>query len=208
MKNSFLVAFCTVAVSSVVALFAGYGFSRYNFPGKHLMMNAILNVQIFPVTVIIISLYTFYAKWHLMDTYTGLILANVVYTLPFTVWFLRSFFDTIPPTLDEAAMIDGCGRFKTITTVVAPLIKPGLVAVSIYAFLQSWDDFMFALVIMKSSAKKTLPLGIAQSFLGEFSQDYAGMMALSCLASVPVVILFALTQKQLIGGLTAGAVKG
>ena len=136
LKNSFIVAFSTVALSAVVSIFAGYGFSRYRFPGRQLFMNTILNIQIFPVTVIIISLYTFYSKMHLMDSYTGLILANFVYTLPFTVWFMKSFFDTIPSTLDEAAVIDGCGRLKTVTTIVLPLVKPGLVAASIYSFLQ------------------------------------------------------------------------
>lgn len=206
-KNSAFVSIMTVVLCLVISVFAGYALSRFRFRGKAFLMSSILNVQIFPTTVIMISLFTFYSDLKLLDTYTGLIIANCVFTLPFAIWFLKSFFDTIPTSLDESARIDGCGWFHTIVLIVAPLIKPGMVAVSIYSFMKAWDDFMFALIIIKDSNKRTFPLGIAQSFIGEFSQNYAGMMAISVIASVPIVILFVLTQKQLISGLTAGSVK-
>ena len=206
-KNSASVSVMTVVLSLAISVFAGYALSRFRFRGKTFLMSSILNVQIFPTTVIMISLFTFYADLNLLDTFTGLIIANCVFTLPFAIWFLKSFFDTIPTSLDESARIDGCGWFHTIVLIVAPLIKPGMVAVAIYSFMKAWDDFMFALIILKDSSKRTFPLGIAQSFIGEFSQNYAGMMAVSVIASVPIVILFILTQKQLISGLTAGSVK-
>lgn len=207
-KNSVIVSFATVFCCLVVSALAGYAFSRFQFPGNKIFISAILNIQIFPTTVIIISLFTFYSSLNLLNTYMGLVMADFVITLPFTIWFLKAFFDTIPISLDESAKIDGCGRFQIISKIILPLIRPGMTAVAIYAFLQAWDDFMFALVIMKDNDKKTLPLGIAQSFIGEFATNNAGMMAISVIASVPVVLLFIITQKQLIAGLTAGAVKG
>ncbi len=207
-KNSVIVSGCSVLLSMVLSVFAGYAFSRYELPFKNIMMASILNIQIFPVTVIIISLFTFYTKLNMMNTYRGLILADIIYSLPFTVWFLKSFLDTIPRSIDEAAKIDGCGRLRVLTDVILPLIKPGLIAIGIYTFLYSWDDFIFALTIMKTESMKTLPLGIVQSFMGEYVHDYAGMMTLSVIASVPVVVAFILTQKHMIAGLTSGAVKG
>lgn len=207
-KNSVIVASLSMLFSIAASLFAGYAFSRFRFPCKSAFMTIIMNIQIFPVTVITISLFTFYSKMGLMDSYAGLVLANIIYSLPFTVWFIKAFFDTVPVSLDESAKIDGCGRMKTMMLVIMPLIKPGIVAIGIYTFLYSWDDFLFAMTIMKTEAMKTLPLGIAQSFIGEFAQDYAGMMTLSVIASVPVVIAFMFTQKYMVGGLVNGAVKG
>lgn len=207
-KNSVIVASLSMLFSIAASLFAGYAFSRFHFPCKSAFMTIIMNIQIFPVTVITISLFTFYSKMGLMDSYAGLVLANIIYSLPFTVWFIKAFFDTVPVSLDESAKIDGCGRMKTMMLVIMPLIKPGIVAIGIYTFLYSWDDFLFAMTIMKTEAMKTLPLGIAQSFIGEFAQDYAGMMTLSVIASVPVVIAFMFTQKYMVGGLVNGAVKG
>lgn len=207
-KNSVIVATSSVFISMLVSIFAAFAFSRYDFPCKNLLQASILNIQIFPVTVIMISLFTFFTKLHLMNSYLGIILADITYSLPFTVWFLKSFFDTIPKSLDESAKIDGCGRLRTLLTIIVPLLKPGLVAIGIYTFLNSWDDFLFALTILKSDALKTLPVGIAQSFMGEFVEDYAGMMTLSVIASAPVVIAFIFTQKYMVAGLTSGAVKG
>lgn len=207
-KNSVIVATASVIFSILISVFAGYAFSRYKFTGKSLLLTAILNIQVFPVTVIIIALFSFYSKMNLLDTYQGLIFADIVYSLPFTVWFIKAFFDTIPVSLDEAAKIDGCGRLRTLFSVIMPLLKPGMISVGIYTFLYSWDDFVFALTILKTDKMKTLPLGLVQSFMGEFSNDYAGMMTLSVLTSIPVVLAFLFTQKYMISGLTAGAVKG
>ncbi|MFD0713553.1 carbohydrate ABC transporter permease [Paenibacillus sp. GCM10027626] len=207
-RNSVIVAGGTVAIALFISIFAGYAFSRYRFRFKSTLMTAIISVQIFPVTVIMISLFTFYRDLGLLNTFAGLILADIVYSLPFTIWFIKSFFDTVPVTLDESAQIDGCGRLRTMFEIVVPLIKPGMAAIGIYAFLTSWDDFMFGLLIMRSEEMKTLPVGIAQSFMGEYVHDYAGMMTLSVLASMPVVLVFMFMQKYMIAGLTSGAVKG
>lgn len=207
-KNSLITSAGSVIVSLFVSVLSAYAFSRYRFFGKNMLMTALMNIQVFPVTVIVISLFTFYTKLGLQSTYQGLILAELVYSLPFTVWFLKAFIDTVPRELDEAAKIDGCSRLQVLTKVILPVVRPGLIAISIYTFLYSWDDFVFSQIIMKQESMKTLPVGMASSFIGEFIFDYAGMMTLSVLASLPVVVSFIFAGKYMVEGLTSGAVKG
>lgn len=206
-KNSLIVAGMTVAIDLALSVFAGYALSRYRFPGRKTIMTGLLSAQVFPVVVIIISLYEFYAKLKLMNTHIGLTLADVAMSLPLSVWMLKSFCDGIPRSLDEAARIDGCSRMMTLIKVVIPLMKPGLLAVGIYAFLQSWDDYLISLIIMTKTQMKTLPVGIAETFLGEFGFDYAGMMTIAVIASLPVLLLFLIFNKHMVAGLTGGAVK-
>lgn len=207
-RNSAVVSLSTVLVCLLTSVFAGYSLSRYRFPGKNAIMTSVLSVQMFPTVAILISLYTFYSRFRLINTYPGLILADTMLALPLSIWLLKSFFDTIPKSLDEAARIDGCSRLQILFIIIAPLLKPGLLAVGIYTFLQSWDDYLFGMIIMNRDNMRTLPVGIAQSFIGEFVHDYSGMMGLSVLTSLPVIILFIFLQKYMIAGLTGGAVKG
>lgn len=207
-KNSLITSTGSVVVSLIVSLLASFSFSRYHLKCKNLLMTTLMNIQVFPVTVIIISLFTFYSSMGLLNTYRGLILADLIYSLPFTVWFLKSFMDTVPMSLDEAAAIDGCNRLQVLTRIVLPVVRPGLIAIGIYTFLYAWDDFVFAQTIMKNASMKTLPVGMAESFVGEYVYDYAGMMTLSVLASLPVVIGFIFAGRYMVEGLTAGAVKG
>lgn len=206
-KNSFVVASLTVIVDLALAIFAGYSLSRYRYPGRKTIMTLTLSAQVFPTVVIIISLYSLFSKLKLMNSYQGLMLADVAMSLPLSVWMMKSFCDSVPKSLDEAARVDGCSRFKTMTQIVIPLMKPGMLAVGIYAFLQSWDDYMIALVVMNKTSMKTLPVGIAETFLGEFGVDYAGMMTVSVVASLPVLLLFLFFNKYMVAGLTGGAVK-
>lgn len=206
-KNSLIVALSTVVVNLILATFSGFSLSRYRMPGRKFIMMFMLSAQVFPVVVIVISLYTFFRHLNLMNSYIGLVLADVAMSLPLSVWMLKSFVDAVPPSLDEAAHLDGCSRMMTLTHVVLPLMKPGMLAVGIYAFLQSWDDYMLGLVIMTKTKMKTLPVGISETFLGEFGFDYAGMMTMSVVASLPVLLLFLIFQKYMVAGLTGGAVK-
>ncbi len=207
-KNSAIVAFSTVFVCIIVSIFAGYAFSRYRFPGRNFAMSSILSIQMFPIIAILISLFVFFSNLKLINTYRGLILADITVALPFSVWFLKSFFDTIPRDLEEAAYIDGCGRFRTIFEIVVPLILPGILAVGIYSFLISWDDFVFGLTLINKDAFRTLPVGIAMSFLMENEYDWSGMMAVSVIASLPVLIMFVFLNRYMVAGLTQGGVKG
>ncbi|OGK12220.1 MAG: hypothetical protein A2Y63_06655 [Candidatus Riflebacteria bacterium RBG_13_59_9] len=206
--NSLLVSLCTVALCIITSLLSGYALSRFRFRGKNAIIVAILSVQMFPIVAILISLYAFFNEWRLLNTYVGLIISDTTFCLPLSIVMLKSYIDTIPVSLDEAAKIDGCGRTRILIDVLVPTIVPGILAVGVFTFLKTWDDFLFALIIMQSDWKKTLPVGLAQSFLGEFVHDYGGMMAMSVGASLPVVLLFILLQRYMISGMTAGAVKG
>ncbi len=206
--NSFITSGGTVLLVLLIALPAGFAFSRYKFKGKNAILTTIMSVQMFPIVVILISLYGFYMRWNMLDTYIGVILADTTFALPLAITLMRSFFDTLPRSLDESARIDGAGRIRTMVTILIPLTLPGLVAVGIYTFLSAWDDFLMALTIMSSNSMKTLTVGLAQSFLGEYAHDYGALMAFSMAGSIPIVLLFVFFQKYMISGLTAGAVKG
>jgi multiple sugar transport system permease protein len=206
--NSFVVSGGTVLLVLVISIPASYSFSRFNFAFKNAIMTSIMSVQMFPIVVILISLYTFYLQWGLINTYRGLILADAVFALPLAIMLMKSFFDTLPKSLDESARIDGAGRFQTLFRVLLPLTLPGIIAVGIYTFLSSWDDFLMALTIMTTDTMKTLPVGLAQSFMGEYAHDYGGLMAFSVAGSLPIVLMFIFFQRYMIEGLTAGAVKG
>ena len=205
MKKKILRAVLTVLL---IALPAGFSFSRYDFKGKNVILTTIMSVQMFPIVVILISLYGFYMRWNLLNTYLGVILADTTFALPLAITLMRSFFDTLPHSLDESARIDGAGRIRTMVSILVPLTLPGLVAVGIYTFLSAWDDFLMALTIMNTTNMKTLAVGLAQSFLGEYAHDYGALMAFSMAGSLPIVLMFVFFQKYMISGLTAGAVKG
>lgn len=207
-KNSFFVSGSTVILCLAVSILSGYAFSRYRFKGRNFAMTSILTVQMFPIVAILISLYTFYYNWGMLNTYRGLILADTTFSLPLSVTLMKAFFDTIPRSLDESAKIDGCGRLRTLVSVLLPLTVPGILAVGVYTFLHTWDDFLFSLIIMQKDSLRTLTVGIAQSFMGEYAHDYAGMMTCAVSASLPIVLLFIFFQKYMVVGLTAGAVKG
>lgn len=205
--NSLVVSAGTMLSCVILSLLAGYSLSRYKFPFRKVIMSTILSVQMFPTVAILITLYTFFVQFKLTNTYTGLILACLCVSLPLSVWMMKSFYDTIPVSLDEAAKIDGCGRCGILFRVIMPMMKPGIYAVGIYSFLMAWDDYVFSKVLINVNEKKTLTVGIAESFLGEFSHNYAGMMALAVIAALPIVLIFIVFQRFLISGMTAGAVK-
>ncbi len=206
--NSFITAGGTVFLCLCIAIPAGYAFSRYRFPLRNTIMTFLMSVQMFPIVVILISLYTFYMRWNLLSTYRGLILVDTAFALPLAINLMKSFFDTLPKSLDESATIDGAGRFRILWSILIPLVLPGLLAVGIYTFLNAWDDYLMALTIMQDTNMKTLTVGLAQSFLGEYAYDYGALMAFSLCGSLPVVLVFIFLQKYMISGLTAGAVKG
>lgn len=207
-KNSLIVAGSTVVISIVISVMAGYSFSRFRFRGRGIAMSSILSVQMFPIVAILISLFSFFADLGLINTYRALILADITIALPFSIWFLTSFFDTIPRELEEAAFIDGASRIRTLIQVVVPLTRPGIIAVAIYSFLMSWDDFVFGLILINKDGMRTLPVGISLSFLGEFEYDWSGMMTVSIVASVPILVLFIFLNRYMVEGLTQGALKG
>lgn len=167
-----------------------------------------LSAQMFPWALLLISLYIFYIKFRLLNTYFGLILAHTTFALPLTIWIIKGYFDTIPKELEESAYIDGCSRMRALVQVILPLAKPGVTAAGIYIFLFSWNDFLFGLTLTTQDTMRILSPGIVLQFVGEFEYRWVEMMASSLVVTLPIVILFLFFQKYFIQGLTAGAVKG
>lgn len=207
-KNSIIVSGSTIVLCAILGVMAGYAFSRYRFAGRQFAMTSILSVQMFPLVAILISLFEFFRAYNLINSRIGLMLAHVTICLPFAIWFLKAFFDGIPRELEEAAYIDGASRFRTLFQIIMPLARPGILAVGIYSFLMSWDDFLMALVLTTRDDMRTLPVGIAVSFIGEFEYDWSGMMSASVIASLPILVLFIFLSRYMVEGLTQGALKG
>lgn len=207
-KNSLIVTVGTTLLCLIVATLAAYAISRYPFRGSGGVMISILSTQMFPQGMLLISLYLTFQRLQILNTYQALILANTTFAIPFSIWMLKGFFDTIPREIEDAALIDGCTRLSTMTRVVLPIVTPGLIAAGIYTFLIAWDEYLFAATLTIKPEMRTLPPGIVQSFVGQFYLNWPNVMAASVLVTIPVTLLFILFQKYLVQGLTAGAIKG
>lgn len=190
----------------IIATLGGYGLSRFRFRGRGFLSYFILTTQVLPGSLLIIPLYVIMGNLQLLDTRIGLVAAYCTFSVPFCTWMMKGFFDTIPISLEEAARVDGAGRFRIFSTVVLPLTVPGLVATGIFSFINGWNEYLFASTFMKSYENWTLPVGIA-SFQGQYTTNWGTLMAGAVLITIPVVILFLLLQKHLVSGMTAGAVK-
>ncbi len=206
--NSLATSLGTVLVTVFLATFAGYALSRLRFKFRYNILIGVLITQMFPMVVLLIPLYILYVKAHLLNTYAGLILAFTSFALPFGVWMIKGFIDSVPVEIEEAAMVDGCSRIRAMFKVVLPLATPGIVATGIFAFLDAWNNLLFPLTLVTELPMKTLPPGMILYFTGQLRTDWGGMMATSFLTTLPIVLIFVLVQRYLVEGLTAGAVKG
>lgn len=205
-RNSTVVSVLATLINMVFAIPAGYALARLKFPGKNLFRQVLLVTQMFSPVVLIIGLFRFMSRIHLIDTGASLVITYAALTLAFSVWFLAGYFESIPMEIEEAAMIDGCTRVGALVRVVLPMSKPALVAGTVFAFIWSWNEFVIALTFISTPDNRTLPLGI-YSFLGQYSVDWHYLMTAALIAGLPVLILFLLIEKHLVKGLTAGAVK-
>lgn len=205
--NSAIVAGVTAVLSVVVSAYMAYSFSKYRYRGRRSLMYLVLSSQMFPQALLLVTLYAVFDAYDLLNTYTALVLSFTTFTLPLCVWMLKGFFDTIPDSLIEAARIDGASQLRIIHSVIVPLSGPGLVAAGLFAFVRGWNDFIFALTLAGPD-KQTLPPGLANTYLGEAQTAWPELMAASLVVSLPVVIAFIALQRFLVGGITAGAVKG
>jgi len=205
--NSVVISLGSTGLALGLAIFASYGFARFEFAGKRASQAFVLVAQLLPTSAIIVPLFITLRLLGLVNTYLGLILVYMILTLPLSVWMLTSYFRAIPVELEEAAIIDGASRTAVLFRVTLPLSLPGVVAVIVYAFVTTWNEFIFALVFAQDSRVKTLPIGIAE-FTGEFNTDWGAVMAASLVMTLPIVLLFFGMQRLFVGGLTAGAVKG
>ena len=204
--NSYLVSILVTVLPLVLASCAAYSFSRYDFPGKNVLNTVIIGVQGLPQITLLIPYFGLIVTLQLYDTYLALILTYMIFTLPYAILILTSYFNTVPKELDEAVKIDGASSFCTLWKIILPISKPGIVAVGIRTFMQAWNEYLFALTLTKSLSMRTVPVGI-QMLMGEYSYQWNEMMAMSILGSLPVLILYLAFQKYFIGGLAAGAVK-
>lgn len=205
--NSTVISLGSTAIALVLAVFASYGFARFDFRGKVVAQAFVLVGQLMPTAAIIVPLFVTLRVFGLVNTYLGLILVYTILTLPLSVWMLTSYFRAIPKELEEAAIIDGATRLGILFRITVPLSLPGIVAIVVYAFVTTWNEFIFALVLAQDSRVKTLPIGIAE-FTTEFNTDWGAVMAASLIMTLPIAILFFAMQRMFVGGLTAGAVKG
>ena len=207
MRNSLIVSIGTTLLGLVVAIPAGYAFSRYKFTGRGASMFAFLLVQMFPGIIILVPYFLVMKTLGLLNSHLGLILAYCVTALPLCVWMLKGFFDTVPRELEEAALLDGCNQFQVFTKVVLPLSLPAVAVTALFSFLAAWNEFLLALTFNTSNDMYTLPVGLA-SMISSTGQAWGDFAAASLLVSLPVALLFLFFQKFLIEGLSAGGVKG
>ena len=206
-RNSLIVSIGTSLLGLVIAIPAGYAFSRYKFTGRDVSMFAFLLVQMFPGIIIIVPYFLVMKTLGLLNSHLGLILAYCVTALPLCVWMLKGFFDTVPRELEEAATLDGCNQFQVFTKVVLPLSLPAVAVTALFSFLAAWNEFLLALTFNTSNDMYTLPVGLA-SLISSTGQAWGDFAAASILVSLPVALLFLFFQKFLIEGLSAGGVKG
>jgi multiple sugar transport system permease protein len=206
LRASLVVALTSTAIVVLAATPAAYYTARHRFPGRSTFLMIVLITQMFSPTALVVGLYRQFFELGLVDTYAALILTNAAFNLAFAIWILRAFFASIPREIEEAAAVDGCGRLRTLVQVVLPLSLPAIVTAVIFAFITAWNEYIVALTLMTDPAGKPLTVGIT-SYVTAYVQHWNHLFAASVIAIVPVVVLFAVIERHLVGGLTAGSVK-
>ena len=207
MLNSFIVSLATVLVVLVVSIHAGYAVARYEFRGKSAMLFFILAGMAMGELATVLPLYFFASQLHVVDTYGILILANSAFIAPLGIWFMQGYFRSIPPQMEEAALIDGTGRLGALYRIVLPSAIPGLVTVSLISFVASWNEFILALVLTSSEKMRTVPVGV-HLYMTDYGVQWGNITAAGILSIVPILVLFLLLQKHFLRGLTAGSTTG
>ena len=204
--NSYVVALSVTALTVVFAIMAAYAFSRYEFRGKKVMNVVIIGTQAVPPIALIIPFFGLMVSLGLYNTYAGLILTYIVFTLPYAIIMMTAYFNTLPKELDEAVKVDGAGAWTALWRILVPISIPGIVSVAVYTFMISWNEYLFALTLTRTNDLRTVPVGI-QLLIGQNTYHWNQMMAISILGSIPVLVLFLVFQRYFIGGLTSGSVK-
>jgi multiple sugar transport system permease protein len=207
LTNSLITALSTVAFSLLVASTAAISLSRFRFPGRSSVLTGLLVAQLFPSVLLVISLQSELRSMSLLDSKWGLILIYTTFSFPFATYLLKGFLDSVPRELDEASRIDGCSTVQMVRFVIFPLLRPGLTAAGTYIFIYSWNEFLYSLTFTASDSSRTVPVGL-HMFIGDYQIRWDLLTAGGVLAAIPVLVGFMIVQKQLIKGLSAGAVKG
>jgi len=206
LKTSLLVATSSTIIVVLVAVPAAYFTARFRFAGRTAFLFLVLVTQMFSPTSLVVGLYREFFELNLVNTYLAIILTNSAFNLAFAVWILHGFFSSIPKEVEEAAHLDGCSRFGTLTRIMLPLTMPGVVTAVVFTFIAAWNEYVVALTLMLDDAKKPLTVGIT-SYVTGYEQHWDQLFAASIIAIIPVVILFAFIEKHLVRGLTAGSIK-
>ena len=204
--NSLFICVTSVLISTAVAVVAAYVFSRMRFRAKSLLFGSVMMGQTFPWIILVTPLFILFAKLGLLNSFAGLIFVYVAVSIPFSIYLLVGYLESVPRTLDEAAIMDGCSRLQVITRIVFPIMVPGIVATATYAFLLCWSEYLFALAFLTDTERKTMPLMLS-SYFGENVVEWGHVMAGSALTTLPTLLLFLPLQTRMTSGLTAGSVK-
>jgi N,N'-diacetylchitobiose transport system permease protein len=206
-KNSLIIVSVVVVLSLLLAFLAALALAKFRFYGRKAFIVLIIAVQMVPLNALIIPLYIMLSKAHQVDKLSGVIVTYLTFVLPFTVWTLRGFILGVPRELEEAAMVDGSTRFGAFVRILLPLVAPGLVATSIFAFITSWNEYIFARILLNDGSKQTATVWLSYFTGTSRHTDWGGLMAGSTLIAIPVIVFFLLVQRKIAFGLTAGAVK-
>ncbi len=206
-KNSVIVGVWSLLATTVLALMGGYALARYRFRGRTLFMIVLLCSQFIPGAMLLIPLFSIFKGLGLINNLWSLIIADTVFNLPLSIILMSGFITAVPYTVEEAAMVDGCTRLRAFFAVVLPQLRPGLIAVGSFAFIHTWNNFLFALMFMSREDGFTIPVGLSYT-IGEYSADFGALAAGGVVAALPVVLVFAVIQRYLVRGISAGAVKG
>jgi multiple sugar transport system permease protein len=206
LRTSVVVAVASTLLALAVAVPAAYFTAQFRFRGRTAFLLLVLVTQMFSPTALVVGLYRQFFELNLVNTYLALILTNAAFNLAFAVWILRGFFASVPQEVEEAAALDGCSTFGTMWRVMLPIVRPGLVTAVIFTFIAAWNEYVVALTLMQDDARKPLTVGIS-SYVTGYEQNWDQLFAASIVAIVPVVVLFAMIERHLVGGLTAGSVR-
>ena len=205
--NTTVVSVGATGISLVIGIMAAYGFSRYKFPGAKTVLWSILFTRVLPRVTLIVPFYITLRNLKLLNTYPGLILVYLMVVMPISVWLLKGFFDKVPYEIEEAAIVDGCSAFTLLTRIIIPISMPAIAAVGMYTFILAWNEFLFALLMTTNAHTRTISVALA-FYIDEAGVHWGPLMAASILMSIPAIIIFSLSQRQLVRGLSEGAVKG
>ena len=205
--NSAVVALATTVVGVILSCTAAYALSRFRFPGRRAGLTTFLVVQMFPASMLLLPLYVLLDQLHLLNSIAGLVMVYATTAIPFCVWTLKGYFDSLPRELEEAARIDGASPWRIFFTIILPLAKPGIAVTALFSFMTAWNEFIMASTFMTEESRYTLPV-LLQSSVGQYSADWGLFAAGAIVTSIPVMALFYVLQRSLVGGLTAGSVKG
>jgi multiple sugar transport system permease protein len=206
-KNSLFVSLSTTAIAMVIGVLSAYAITRLVFRGRAFMARATIITYLVPGTLLFIPIFQIAQQLHLTNKSSGLIVIYLTFTVPFCTWLAISYFNTIPTELEDAALVDGASRFQSLTRIIIPLALPALAVIALFAFTNSWNEFLFALLLIGRDSQKTIPAGLVSFINGDVYQ-WGALMASSLIASLPPILIYIIAQKWVVSGLAGGAVKG